>query len=155
MDALSDPLINRKFYDSFSGNEDTFQDDGSKQPLNVSKINHVLRNKTKVLNLRTTMTITSQVILKRNRRKAKNAKLKVKKSRRERKRRSVRRTTQKKRLKKKELLILRITRVSADVKRRIVIEKKDLLSLQNIIISLKKILLMKHHRLKKFVSNST
>lgn len=101
------------------------------------------------------MTIMSQVTLKRNRRKGKNAKRKAKKSRKERKRRSVRRTTQKTKLKKKGLPILRTTQVSADVRRRIVIVKKDLQSLLSIIISLKKNLSMKLHLLMRFVSNST
>lgn len=37
MDAHHDPISNRKFYELILGNEDTFQDDGSKNPLNVSK----------------------------------------------------------------------------------------------------------------------
>lgn len=47
---VSDHLLNnKKIYDSFSGNEDTFQDDGSKNPLNVSENHFAKFSVTKII----------------------------------------------------------------------------------------------------------
>lgn len=138
----------------FLGNEDTFQDDGSKNPVNVSVKNSFmleLSNYCLLLLPFRMMMMTMSPATKRNLKRVKNARREERKNLlRKTKRRSERRMIRKRKNNSKILMI-------TAVKKAVAVRKKTARNvLQRDINQLKKNhRQMRHHQSKKFANNST